>query len=437
MQVPKRIANGIINALKGGVVPRVGLGYIAVGRTNEINALLHDVSIAEEGGAFFRFIVGRYGSGKSFLIQTIRQHVMDRGFAAADADLSPERRLAGTKGQGLATYRELMRSLSVKAKPDGGALSLILEKWIDGVRNSVISGGMSPQNAFFDAEVEKRIFAEITELRDMVHGFDFAMVVTEYYRAYSAGMEELRANALRWLRGEYSTKTAAKQDLGVNVIISDDNWYDYIKLWSAFLVSTGYKGLVVMIDELVNIMKIPNSVTRQNNYEKMLTMYNDCMQGKSSHLGIIMGGTPQCIEDTRRGVFSYEALRSRLERGRYATDEVHDMLAPIIRLNPLTYEELTVLTEKLAEIHAGLYGYEPKITLEDRIYFVRAEFERVGADTNITPREMIRDFIELLNIAYQNPDKSLPQLMGEETFEFAKGEGDNSDKDDGVGEFEL
>lgn len=437
MQVPKRIANGIINALKGGVVPRVGLGYIAVGRTSEINALLHDVSIAEEGGAFFRFIVGRYGSGKSFLIQTIRQHVMDRGFAAADADLSPERRLAGTKGQGLATYRELMRSLSVKAKPDGGALSLILEKWIDGVRNSVISGGMSPQNAFFDAEVEKRIFAEITELRDMVHGFDFAMVVTEYYRAYAAGMEETRANALRWLRGEYSTKTAAKQDLGVNVIISDDNWYDYIKLWSAFLVSAGYKGLVIMIDELVNIMKIPNSVTRQNNYEKMLTMYNDCMQGKSSHLGIIMGGTPQCIEDTRRGMFSYEALRSRLERGRYATDEVHDMLAPIIRLNPLTYEELTVLTEKLSEIHAGLYDYEQRITAEDRIYFVKAEFERVGADTNITPREMIRDFIELLNIAYQNPDKTLPQLMGEETFEFAKGEGDNFDKDDGFGEFEL
>lgn len=437
MQIPKRIANGIINALKGGVVPRAGLGYIAVGRTNEINALLHDVSIAEEGGAFFRFIVGRYGSGKSFLIQTMRQHVMDRGFVAADADLSPERRLAGTKGQGLATYRELMRSLSVKAKPDGGALSLILEKWIDGVRNSVISDGMPLDNAFFDVEVEKRIFTTINGLRDMVHGFDFATVVSEYYRNYRNGLDESRANALRWLRGEYSTKTEAKQDLGVNVIITDDNWYDYIKLWSAFLVGAGYKGLVVMIDELVNIMKIPNSVTRQNNYEKMLMMYNDCMQGKSSRLGIIMGGTPQCIEDARRGVFSYEALRSRLERGRYATDEVHDMLAPIIRLNPLTYEELTVLTEKLAEIHAGLYGYESRITAEDRIYFVKAEFERVGADVNITPREMIRDFIELLNIAYQNPDKTLPQLMGEEEFSFSKGEGDNSDNSDGFGDFEL
>ena len=443
MQIPKRIAQGLINALKGGVVPRTGLGYIAVGRTNEINALLHDVAIAEDGGAFFRFIVGKYGSGKSFLLQMMRQHVMDRGFAAADADLSPERRLMGTKGQGLATYRELMMSLSVKAKPDGGALSLILEKWIDGVRAEVIDGvraevidgGMTPDNAFFDTEVEKRIYSKINGLNDMVHGFDFAAVISAYYRAFRDGDDAKAAKAVRWLRGEYATKSEAKSDLGVNVIISDDNWYDYIKLMCAFLVSAGYKGLVVMIDELVNIMKIPNSTTRQYNYEKILMMYNDCMQGKASHLGIIMGGTPQCIEDTRRGVFSYEALRSRLERGRFATDEVHDMLAPIIRLNPLTYEELTVLTEKLAEIHAGLYGYEMRITLEDRIYFVKAEFERVGAQTNVTPREMIRDFIELLNIAYQNPDKTIPQLMGEDDFKFSDGE--SEDKQDGFEDFDL
>lgn len=437
MQVPKRIASGIINALKGGVVPRVGLGYIAVGRGPEIEALLHDVSIAEEGGAFFRFIVGKYGSGKSFLLQTIRQHVMDRGFAAADADLSPERRLTGTKGQGLATYRELARSLSVKAKPDGGALSLIMEKWIDGVRSEVAAGGMDPANTFFDIEVERRIYSKIDSLKDMVHGFDFASVIVAYYRGFRDGNTEKQNNAVKWLRGEYATRTEARQELGVGVIISDDNWYDYIKLLSAFLVSAGYKGLVVMIDELVNIMKISNSVTRQNNYEKMLMIYNDLMQGKASRLGVIMSGTPQCIEDTRRGVFSYEALRSRLERGRFATDETHDMLAPIIRLNPLTYEELTVLTEKLSEIHANLYGYEPRITLDDRIYFIKAEFSRVGAAGNITPREMIRDFIELLNIAYQNPDKSLPQLMGEDEFKFSES-GDIGDSDsDGFADFDL
>lgn len=432
MQVPKRIASGIINALKGGVVPRTGLGYIAVGRTAEINALLHDVEIAEQGGAFFRFIVGKYGSGKSFLLQTMRQNVMDRGFVAADADLSPERRLMGTKGQGLATYRELIRNLSVKAKPDGGALPLILEKWINSVRTEVVEEGTAPNDPFFDAAVERKIYSKIGSLEDMVHGFDFATVINAYYRAFRDGNDEKLGNVVRWLRGEYSTKTEAKQDLGVNVLITDDNWYDYIKLLTAFLVSAGYKGLVLMIDELVNIMKIPNSITRQYNYEKILMMYNDVMQGKASHLGIIMGGTPQCIEDSRRGVFSYEALRSRLERGRFATDDVHDMLAPIIKILPLTNEELVVLTEKLAEIHAGLYDYECRITLDDRIAFIKAELGRVGAATNITPREMIRDFIELLNIALQNPDKTIAQLMGDESFTPAEG----APEDNGSDEFE-
>lgn len=436
MQVPKRIASGIINALKGGVVPRTGLGYIAVGRTDEINALLRDVEITEDGGAFFRFICGRYGSGKSFLLQTMRQHVMDRGFAAADADLSPERRLMGSKGQGLATYRELMRSLSVKAKPDGGALTLILEKWINGIKTDVVAEGTAPSDPFFDIAVEKKIYTVIGSLEDMVHGFDFAAVINAYYRAYRDGNDEVQGMAVRWLRGEYPTRTEAKRDLGVNSVITDENWYDYIKLLTSFLVSAGYKGLVVMIDELVNIMKIPHAVTRQYNYEKILMMYNDVMQGKASHLGIIIGGTPQCIEDPRRGVFSYEALRSRLERGRFASDEAHDMMAPIIRLQPLTYEELTVLTEKLAEIHAGLYGYENRVTLEDRINFIKAEFGRIGADTNITPREMIRDFIELLNIAMQNPEKSLPELMGSEEFTFAEGENGGGETD-GFEDFDL
>ncbi len=436
MVVPKRIASGIINALKGGVVPRTGLGYIAVGRTAEINALLHDVDIAEDGGAFFRFIVGRYGSGKSFLLQTMRQHVMDRGFVVIDADLSPERRLMGSKGQGLATYRELMRNMSVKTKPDGGALALILEKWITGIRTDVIAEGTSPENPFFDSAVEKKIYTKISSLEDMVHGFDFAKVINTYHKAYTSGDEAKTGYVIKWLRGEYSTKTEAKQDLGINVVINDENWYDYIKLLTSFLVSAGYKGLVVMIDELVNIMKIPHSVTRQNNYEKILMMYNDVLQGKASHIGIIMGGTPQCIEDNRRGIFSYEALRSRLERGRFATDDTHDMLAPIIKLQPLSYEEMTVLTEKLSEIHAGLYEYESRITLEDRIFFIKAEFERVGAQTNITPREMIRDYIELLNMALQNPDKSIAQLMGEDSFTFAEGDGEGGDIS-GFEDFEL
>ena len=428
--VPKRIASAIINSLKGGVVPRIGLPYITVGRELEIDALLHDVDIIEDGGASFRFIVGKYGSGKSFLLQTIRSHVMDRGFVVVDADLSPERRLQGTKGQGLATYKELIRNMSTKTRPDGGALTLILDRWISSVQSETAAEtGLTADSPEFGDAVEKKIYEVISALNEMVHGFDFARLLTIYYRSYASGDDESKAKVVKWFRGEYSTKTEAKSELGVNIIITDDDWYEYIKLFAAFLKRAGYGGLLVLIDELVNIYKIPNAITRQYNYEKILTMYNDTLQGKAKHLGIIMGGTPQCIEDTRRGVYSYEALRSRLADGRFGREGVKDMLAPVIHLVPLTYEEMLVLTEKLADIHAGLFGYQRKVTQDDLVNFIKLEFGRIGSGSHITPREVIRDLIELLDIIYQNPDINVSEFIMSDSMPSATPEGESAEEE--------
>ena len=440
MKIPKRIAQIVINSLKGGVVPRVGLPYITVGRETEINALLHDVDIIAEGGASFRFIVGKYGSGKSFLLQTIRSYVMDRNFVVVDADLSPERRLQGTKGQGLATYKELIRNMSTKTRPEGGALTLILDRWISGVQELAASETNYETNApEFCLFVEKKIHEVISLLNELVHGFDFAKLLTIYYRAYIEDDDEDKAKVIKWFRGEYTNKTEAKSELGVNIVITDDDWYEYIKLFACFLKQAGYSGMLILIDELVNIYKIPNSITRQYNYEKILTMYNDTLQGKAQYLGIIMGGTPQCIEDTRRGVYSYEALRSRLAEGRFGREGAKDMLAPVIKLIPLTYEEMLVLIEKLAEIHAVLFDYERKFTEEELVGFIKIEFGRIGADSNITPREVIRDFIELLNIICQNPHLSMTKLLQSEGFEYAKAapEGSEQATEQEYAEFEL
>lgn len=439
MKIPKRITSAVINSLKGGVVPRTGLPYITVGRETEIDALLHDVDIIADGGAAFRFISGKYGSGKSFLLQTIRSHVMDRNFVVVDADLSPERRLQGTKGQGLATYKELIRNMSTKTRPDGGALTLILDRWISGVQSETAAEtGMSPDSPEFGKAVEKKIYEVINALSEMVHGFDFARLLTIYYRASADGNDEEKAKVVKWFRGEYVNKTEAKSELGVNIVISDDDWYEYIKLFAMFLKMAGYSGLLVLIDELVNIYKIPNSITRQYNYEKILTMYNDTLQGKAKYIGIIMGGTPQCIEDTRRGVYSYEALRSRLAEGRFGREGVRDMLAPVIHLIPLTYEEMLVLTEKLADIHAQLFDYEQKITQEDMVRFIQLEFSRIGSDRHITPREVIRDFIELLDIVYQNPQINISEFIASDSMTHVKpavGQDDRTDEE--FAEFEI
>lgn len=420
VKVPRRIAAVILNSLKGGVVPRIGLPYITVGREIEIQALLHDLDLIADGGASFRFLVGRYGSGKSFLIQTIRTHSMGENFVVADADLSPERRLQGGQGQGLATYRELIRNLSTKTRPEGGALALVLDRWVKNIQRKAAEECGSSSGAVYAQKFLGVLETFLDPLCELVHGYDFSAVLKKYAFAFAEEDAEAKACVVKWLRGEYRTKTEARRELGVNACIADDSWYDYLKLLAEFLTGAGYKGLVVMIDELVNLYKIPNSVTRQNNYEKILTMYNDTLQGKARHLGIIMGGTPQSIEDRRRGVYSYEALRSRLTQGRFAGEGLSDMLAPVIRLNPLTYEELLVLIEKLAEIHAGYFEYERSLSEDDLISFLQIEFGRVGSDSHLTPREVIRDFIELLDIVYQNPGVSISTLLGSEDFSFAK-----------------
>ena len=437
MKIPKRIAQTLMGSLKGGVVPRVGLPYVTVGRRDEIDALLRDVEVIADGGAAFRFIVGRYGSGKSFLLQTIRNYVMAKNFVVVDADLSPERRLQGTRGQGLATYKELIRNMATKTRPEGGALSLILDRWISSVQQEVLEQeGLPLGDPRLAASVDKRIAAVVFSLNEMVHGFDFTQLLTMYYRAHINGDDGLKARVLKWFRGEYATKTEARQELGVSIVITDDDWYEYLKLFAGFLNQAGYSGMLILIDELVNIYKIPNAITRQYNYEKILTMYNDAMQGKAHHLGIILCGTPQCMEDPRRGVYSYEALRSRLAQGHFAGNH-RDLLSPVIPLQPLTYEELLVLTEKLADIHAGLYDYAQIVTQQDMVDFIEIEFSRIGADSHITPREVIRDFIQVLDIVYQNPGTQVRALLGSDSFTYAQNAVAEEATDAQFAEFQL
>lgn len=437
-KVPRRIAQTVLNSLKGGVVPRIGLPYITVGRKNEIEALLHDVDILEEGGASFRFIVGRYGSGKSFLIQTIRNYVMDRGFIVADADLSPERRLQGTRGQGLATYRELIGNLSTKTKPEGGALTLVLDRWISGIQAQTLQEtGGEPGDPALAKAVDQKIYQVTSAVSELVHGFEFAKLLSLYYHAYLEGDDQRKQGVIRWFRGEFSTKREAKEELGVNILITDDNWYEYIKIFAVFFRLAGYAGMMIFIDELVNLYKIPNAITRQYNYEKLLTMYNDTLQGKARYLGILMGATPQAIEDKRRGVYSYEALRSRLAEGKFSRPGARDLLAPVIRLEPLNPEEMLVLCEKLCAMHADLYGYTPFLRTEELAEFIQLEYGRIGADQNITPREVIRDFIELLDLLYQNPSRTMKELLGSDAFAYTQSQAVSDQTDEPYVEFTL
>ena len=429
VKVPKRILNTLLNSLSAGVVPRSGAPYIAIGRQDEINSLLDNLDDVADGGAFCRFLIGRYGSGKSFLIQLIRGYALDRGFICADADLSPERRLTAGSGAGLATYRELMINIACKASPEGGALSTILSRHLTKLKTDLISEGMTPDCELFEAELKKRVFLTLCELEGDVGGFDFAHVLSEYYMASIRDNGELKTACLRWLRGEFSTKTEASSALGfrVSTVIDDDNWYNFIKLFSSLSVKLGYAGFILFIDECVNLYKIPNRISREANYEKLLAIFNDTLQGKAKSLGVIFGGTPQFLEDTRRGLFSYDALKSRLADSRYAELGYQNLSSPVIRLRRLSDNELLALVKRLTKLYAEREGSAtlPLSDGEIEIFMNRA-LARAGAEEMITPREIIRDYLTLLNILKDNPKATFEELMSSVAFQAPSEAGDFS-----------
>lgn len=405
VKVPKRILNTLISSLSSGVVPRSGAPYIAIGRTEEINSLLNNLDDVADGGSMCRFLIGRYGSGKSFLIQLVRGYALDRGFITADVDLSPEKRLSGGSGAALATYRELLTNLATKSNPEGGALQGILSRYYVAIKTSLVAEGLEPDTEPFVLELKKRIYQSLSSLEGDVGGFDFARVLSEYYIATISDDDIKKTACLRWIRGEFATKTEAKTALGFSVscVIDDSNWYVFIKLIVALSRNLGYKGLILFIDECVNLYKIPNRISREANYEKLLSIFNDTLQGKAVGLGVVFGGTPKFLEDTRRGLFSYEALKSRLEDSRYSTLGYQNLSSPVIRLRALSANELLALIKRLTRLYMEKEGLDtPPLNDEEIAAFLTNAISRTGAEEMITPREIIRDYLTMLNILRDN-----------------------------------
>ena len=414
MAIPRREATAILNSLAAGVTPRAGLRHIAVGRLKEVNALKQDLDQVSGGGASIRFIIGRYGSGKSFLLQLIRSYALDSKFVVADVDFSPERRLFGSGDEAIATYRELARNMSTQTRPDGNALPTIIEKWISGVQAQVaLENAEAAGSPGFIHAVQQKIVHTLSTMREMVHGFDFAQVINAYYRGYILGDDDLKNNAIRWLRGEFPNKTEASQTLGVKAIIDSDNYYDYLKIMARFVRDVGYAGLLVCFDEAAYLYKISNSISRKNNYEAILTILNDCLQGKASSIGFIFGGTPEFMEDQRRGLFSYEALRSRLSGNRFANEELQDLSGPVLKLPLLTNEEIFVLLQKVRDIYNGTLPVQLEVTDKAIHGFMESTLRRIGAREFTTPRELIRDFVNLLNLLVQYPEKKIEDIAGQ------------------------
>ena len=440
--IGRRESSAILKSFGAGVVPRIGLQHVAVGRQKEVSAFLDDFATIEDGGAAFRIVCGPYGSGKSFLLQMIRNNAIERGFVVVDADLSPERRLTGSNGQGLATYRELIKNMAIRTRPDNGALESVLQKWVNGLQNTVAKEyDLKPGDPKLIDEVSKKISEVTMKLSEMVYGFSFGSVIESYWRGIKTGDDNLKQASIRWLRGEFATKTEAKRYLPIDRIIDDENWYEFLKLFALFVCEAGYNGLLVFLDEGVSLYKIPNKQSREKNYEKLLAIFNDTMQGKVQHLGVFLSGTPQFIYDERRGLFSYEALRSRLSDSRFGNSDFANYTGPVIRLDKLSPEEVYLLLERLSHIHSIHYSYPQVLGQAELTAFLDTVASRLGADKLLTPREISRDFLGLLNILYQNPQVRFYDLIEAPDFQIQSAKKDpeeiTEDSDELFAKFEI
>lgn len=395
--------DAIFQSLRAGVVPRVGLQHVQVGRKLEIEALVKDLNRIKDGGAGMRLVVGEYGSGKTFLLYLIRSVALEMKLVAAHADLSPDRRVYATDGRARALYAELMRNLSTRAKPDGGALPNVVERFVSSALAEAQSQGCEPHDV---------IQGRLAQLSEMVGGFDFAQVIAAYWRGHDTGQEELKQDAVRWLRGEFTSKTDARAALGVRSIVDDATVYDHLKLFARFVRLAGFDGFLVCLDEMVNLYKLTNTVARVNNYEQLLRIVNDSLQGIAVGMGFVLGGTPEFLTDTRRGLYSYQALQSRLAENTFAANGLVDYSGPVIRLSSLTQEDFYVLLMKLRDVCESGDGTGPSLSNEDIQAFMHHCSNRVGDAYFRTPRTTIREFMNLLAILEQNPSSSLADLIG-------------------------
>ncbi|MCJ9751628.1 ATP-binding protein [Neorhizobium sp. BETTINA12A] len=402
--IKPRDRDTIISALRAGVVPRLGLQHVQVGRQREIEALIRDIERIGEGGSSIRFVIGSYGAGKTFFLFLVRQIALQSKLAVCQADLAPDRRIHATGGQARSLYAELARSLATRTAPDGGALRNILESYIQKATERAAKSGVPVEQAIKDG---------LGDIREMVAGYDFATVVVAYARGYEDGNTTLQDNALRWLRGEYSTRTEAKADLGVRTIIDDSSFYDGLRLLARFVRIAGFGGLLICLDELVNLYKLQNSQARKQNYEQILRILNDVLQGTTEGIGFVLGGTPEFLLDTRRGLYSYEALQSRLAENSFAGSGLADYSGPVVNLPSLTPEELYHLLERLRDVFAG--GVQEKWLVPDDALtaFMDHCSNKIGDSYFRTPRNTVKAFVDLLAILDQNPGTKWQDLLGQ------------------------
>lgn len=410
-------ADNIIKALEAGVVPRRGIQHLLVGRHKEVEEVILILDNIKQGESDIRFWVGDFGSGKSFMMRTIESLAVQKNFAVSTIDLTPTRRFYASDGKAQSLYNEIVDNIIIQTSQDGNAIKTIIEEWINSIITSVSERDKIPASQLLVKEnkgiIEKEILNITSSFKSVGLSYELGQAISKYYEGLMEDNQVLKLKALRWIRGDISTKTESKNELGIKRIINDDNWYEAIKNLAELFSDIGYSGFVINFDEAVNLYKLPMSQTRERNYEKILNIFNECKSNTARGLFVNFGATRKTIFDERRGMSSYGALKGRLGNESSLDSKLINTNKTVLPLKPLTTEEIYTLLENLKNIYNIHYRLDIDMTMENIKLYMEEQLNRPGALEFLTPRAVIKDFLEILDMIRQNPDVETETIIYE------------------------
>jgi hypothetical protein len=394
----------VLKSLRAGVVPADHIDLIQVGRGGEQATLAKDILHILKGGSSVRFVTGDYGSGKTFIGELTRQKGIKQGLVVAAAALSPDKRLQAKTGETRNLYSALVRSFSTKARPNGTALVNIVERFILTTLREAHVNSLDPR-----AHIAHRL----RDFEELAGGFDFIKVVQCYWLGFENQDDELKSTALRWLRGEFINLSDARAALGVRSIIDYRNFFSGLKMLCQFVRMAGYPGLLICLDEMVALYELSHKQTRINNFNEILNIVNDCLQGQVQGMGFVFLGTPEFVYDEKKGLYSMPALKSRLALNRLATKGLTDVSGPVIELKPLQEVEMDELLHKLRHVQA--YGVAKDYLIDDMaLWQFMLQCRAIhGQQYFLNPRLAIKTLLDLLAVIEQNPNVKVDELIAE------------------------
>ncbi|GBG94530.1 biotin carboxylase [Ligilactobacillus salitolerans] len=432
---PKEAAS-IISALEAGVVPQRGVRHLLVGRNEEVKEVLRILDDVAAGGSDLRFWVGDFGSGKSFMLRTIEAIALQKNYLVATVDMTPTRRFYATDGKAKALYTAIVNSIISQTAQNGNALDTVFSQWINQIAQAVASEAKISLPEALSKEAQSLMTNKILDITGSFAAaglaFEMGQAIVKYYEGVLDNDRMLKAQALRWIRGEIETKTEAKRELGINRVITDDNWFDAIKNLSELFSRLGYAGLVINFDEAVNLYKLPRRQSRERNYERILNIYNECKSNEVQHLLVNFGATRKTVFDETRGLASYGALKGRLGAESSLDSELVNTNKTVLPLKPLTNEEIYTLLQRLTEIYNLHYRAQVELSLQEVQLYMEEQLNRPGADQFLTPRAVIKDYIEILDLIRQNPAIEVEKVILSKFGQESPVQKDSADTEDDI-----